>query len=133
MARRRKKLSPLQRRLQNICFGFMVVGGMAALVLLLPIILPVVAISDVLEERRLARFKCLTCGEPLGREEIRRAKREAVIEGRPWGGPMDNIRRRVVSIWQMICPTCGHRYTYRPSQPHATMESQVAGAGGRAA
>lgn len=133
MTRRRKKLSPLQRRLHSIGFGFMVAGGTVALVLLLPIIIPVAAISESLEERRLARFKCLTCGQPIGREEIRRAKREAVVLGRPWSGPLDHIKRRVVTVWEVICRTCGHRYTYRPNQPRATLVSGGMGESGQAA
>lgn len=132
MARRRKRLSPLQHRLRGVGFGLVVMVGLATLVLLLPIIIPIVGISLALEERRLARFKCLTCGEPLGREEIRRARREAVVEGRPWGGPLDTIRRRIVTIWHVTCPACSHRYTYRPGQPRAALESH-AGAGGHAA
>ncbi len=133
MARRRKRLSPLQRRLRGIGFGFMVAGGMVALVLLLPIIIPVVAISEALEERRLARFKCMTCGQPIGREEIRRAKRDAVVLGRPSGGPLDHIKRRIVTVWEVVCRTCGHRYTYRPSQPRATLVSGGIGESGQAA
>lgn len=106
----------LRRRLGKIAFGLAIAALLAAIILLLPILLPAVAVSEAWTVRKLARTKCVNCGEPIGLAEIQRAQREAVAKGQ---GIVNTVlasgrRPRIVVVWDVTCPTCGHRYAYRP-------------------
>jgi hypothetical protein len=86
------------------------------IVLLMPILIPAIAIGEAWEVRRLARLRCQNCHNRIGLEEIRRAKREGIAKA--WAaigdGPAIWRRRRIVAVWQVICPTCRHAYAYGP-------------------
>jgi hypothetical protein len=109
----------LQHLWQHI--GLAVAAGVGVLVLVLPLILLVACASIARDERRLARTLCTTCGQPIGLEEIRRAKEEALRAA--WAGydPASGIRRRIAPVWDVVCRTCGRRYTYRSGEPHTVL------------
>jgi len=94
----------------------MIVVLLAALILLLPILLPAAFAAEALTVRRLARTRCVACGSAVGLAEIRRARLEARSKGQ---GIMDAAlslgrRPRFVVAWDVRCPVCGRAYEYRP-------------------
>lgn len=88
----------------------------ALLTPMMPVLLPLAGWSIARSERKLARTPCVACGQPIGADEINRAKAEALRAA--WAGhdPLSGIRRRIVAVWHVVCPTCGQRYTYKSSQ-----------------
>ena len=75
------------------------------LIVCLPVVLPYMAISQSLQQRRLARTPCPTCGAPFGRTEVDRARAafaESVREIRKNAPP--GARLRIVSISRLSCP-----------------------------
>jgi predicted RNA-binding Zn-ribbon protein involved in translation (DUF1610 family) len=106
---------------KRIGLGIAVVTAVVALLLLLPLILPGIALSEALEERRLSRFRCSACGNPIGRAEIRRAKQAAPRPATAPGEPFMRLDRRFLVEWQVICPTCGQKYVYRPNERRAKL------------
>lgn len=96
-------------------FGLMVVVLLAALILLVPILLPAALAAEAVTLRRLARTRCVACGSAIGLAEIRRARLEAHATGR---GIVDaalalGLKPRVVVPWDVRCPTCGQAHDYR--------------------
>jgi hypothetical protein len=87
-----------------------------ALVVLLPLILVAARVSIVWEERKLARTVCMTCGQPIGMDEVRRAKDAALRAACAGYDPASGIRRRIAPVWEIACRTCGHRYAYRSGE-----------------
>jgi predicted RNA-binding Zn-ribbon protein involved in translation (DUF1610 family) len=111
----------LYRLVKRVALGVAVVIAVVALVLLLPLILPGVALAEALEERRLSRVRCSACGNPIGRAEIGRAKQAASRPARVAGETLTRVVRRFLVQWQVICPTCGQRYVYRPNERRAEL------------
>jgi hypothetical protein len=108
----------LNSYVSKIAFAATAVVLPVALVLLLPILIPAIAISEAWETRRLARSRCVTCHNRIGLAEIRRAKRDGIAKAWAAVGTTPAIwhRRRIVVVWQVICPTCGHAYVYGPDK-----------------
>ena len=98
-----------------------------AIVLLLPVLIPAIALSEAWEARRLSRTRCVTCRNPIGLAEIERAKREGIAKA--WSGksgmPTRWRPRRVVAVWQVICPTCGQTYTYGPDRAPGLVPTEI--------
>ncbi len=97
-------------------FSMLVAVLVSAVILLLPILLPVLAAADAWETRRLARTRCIACGTAIGRAEIQRAQIDARAKGR---GIVDSmlalgLRPRIVITWDVTCTACGQVYEYRP-------------------
>jgi hypothetical protein len=109
------------RVVQDFGLGVALTVGGAALLLLLPLVLVAATASIARDERRLAGTLCRTCGRPIGFEEIRRAKEEGLRKA--WAGydPASGMRRRIAPVWDVVCRTCGQRYTYRSGAAHAVL------------
>jgi hypothetical protein len=106
-----------RRRWFDLAFALFAVFS----VILLPVILPVVAILHALDHRRMraaaSKFACLSCGSILGGEALR-------LAGEAWRRDMSGVeaqnpgalslRRssRIVRHLYAICPRCGARYDY---------------------
>jgi hypothetical protein len=105
----------LKRRIGKIAFDAGAVLLLAMGVFLLPILLPAIAVSEAWEIRKLARTRCVRCGNRIGITEIRRAKQDGIAQAWAAIGGVPSLwrRRRVVAVWNVTCPTCGHEYTYR--------------------
>jgi hypothetical protein len=106
----------LRRRLRAIGLGLAAVVLLAALVVLLPILLPAASAAEALTVRRLARTRYVGCRSAIGLAEVRRAKRAARAKGR---GIVDatlalGLKPRVAVPWDVRCPECGQAYEYRP-------------------
>jgi hypothetical protein len=104
----------MRRRLQGIAFGVLLVTLAPAVILLLPILLPVALAADARTMRRLAMTKCIRCGSRIGLAELRRARQQA---GRRAGAIVAAIlasgsKPRVAIDWEVTCPTCGQAYVY---------------------
>ena len=94
--------------------GLLFILAAAVLILLLPVILPVVAVLDVLGRRRKVRdaerFACVRCGEILGRSGLElgdAAWREhfaALARAHP------GVKLRIVRDVDAACSRCGSRY-----------------------
>jgi hypothetical protein len=94
--------------------GFVILLGLA-IVAALPVLIPVVAVMQWRDGRRLrakARsFACLTCHRNLGDEAV-------ALADKAWGDymsalhwrPEQGIRRRVVRHIHAVCPHCGTQY-----------------------
>lgn len=104
----------LKRRIGRIAFDAGAMLLFAAGVLLLPVLLPAIAVSEAWEMRKLARTRCTRCGNRIGITEIRRARQDGIAQAWAAIGAVPALwrRRRVVAVWNVICPTCGHEYTY---------------------
>ena len=115
----------------SIWNGVQVALYVAIMVPLMPVLLPLAGWSVTRTDRRLARTACISCGQPIGAEEINRAREEALRAA--WAGydPASGVRRRIAPVWNIVCRTCGHRYQYRSGEPRATLVSVQAGTGGR--
>ncbi len=96
--------------------GLLVILGMVALGLLLPVVLPVVAVLEARDRRRRVRaaeaFSCLRCGQILGREGLERGDAA-------WREHFAALQRRyphhflrVVRDVHAVCPHCGARYGF---------------------
>lgn len=96
--------------------GLLVILALVAMGLLLPVLLPLVAMLDVIDRwrkmRAVERFACVRCGRILGREGLQRgdeAWREhftALHRRHP------NAILRVVRDVYAVCPRCGARHGY---------------------
>lgn len=103
--------------LSGIAKFFLLMVAAAALALMLPVIIPAVALMswrDTVRLKRLARqTSCRNCGGLLGDEAIERGEaawreRMSELHWRPeWG-----IRRRVVRDIHAVCPCCGAGYEF---------------------
>jgi hypothetical protein len=94
--------------------GFIILIGLA-IVAALPVLIPVVAVMQWRDGRRLrakARsFPCVTCHRNLGDEAV-------ALADKAWGEhmselhwrPEQGIRRRVVRYIHAVCPHCGTQY-----------------------
>jgi hypothetical protein len=102
-----------------------------AIILLLPILIPALAISEAWEARRLARTRCVNCHNPIGLEEIRRAKREGIAKAWAGVGTTSTVwrPRRIVAVWQVTCPACGQTYTYGPDRALSLVPRETGPAG----
>ena len=96
--------------------GLLIFLGLAALVLLLPVLLPVVAVLVALDRRRRVRtaeaFGCTRCEQTIGREGL-------ACGDAAWSEHFAALRRkyphsklRVVRDVYAVCPRCGARYGY---------------------
>jgi len=118
-------MSRLDRQVGKIALAAGAVVTPIVMLLLLPVLIPAIAIAEAWEVRRLARVRCVTCGHRIGLAEIRRAKRDGIAKAwAPVGDvPAIRRRRRVVVVWQVNCPTCGHGYTYGPDRMHGLVSA----------
>jgi hypothetical protein len=89
---------------------------MASLIVLLPAIVPVVALSHSIYRKRLrsaARaFRCLSCSAVLGLESIRLADAAWDAHMRDLGEKYPASKFRVVRHIHAMCPACGARYAF---------------------
>jgi hypothetical protein len=87
-----------------------------ALLVFLPVIIPVVALLDLTYRRRLraaaGAFACLSCGRILGLESIRLADAAWGEHLRELRAKYPSIRFRLVRHVRAICPRCGVRYAF---------------------
>jgi hypothetical protein len=106
----------LKRHLGSFTLAVLTVPLLAALVLLLPILLPAALAAEALTVRRLARTRCAGCGSAIGLAEIGRAKLEARAKARGIVGATLALGRRprVAVPWEVRCSACGQAYDYRP-------------------
>jgi hypothetical protein len=90
-------------------------------VVLLPITLPVIAVLDALDQRRMRTaantFACLSCGSILGGEALKLADeawRQSFIDMHSRSPGFRLLRRspRIVRHLYAICPRCGARFDY---------------------
>ena len=93
----------------------------AALLVFLPIILPVVGVLEALDQRRMRsaarNFACLSCGSCLGSEAIRLADEawRQYFSDKRASNPRVYLRTaklRIVRHLRAICPHCGARYEF---------------------
>ena len=112
------RMSRLKHRIGKIALAAGAVALSVAMILLLPLLIPAIAIGEAWEVRRLARTRCVTCGHRIGLEEIRRAKRDGIAKAWAAIGEVPAIWRwrRIVVVWQVICPTCRQPYVYGPDR-----------------
>ncbi len=96
--------------------GLLILALAIGLVLLLPVILPAVAVLQARYERRLRaaaeRFACLRSGDRLGSVALARADAA-------WSEHFASLRRehptwrfRLVRNLHALCPRCGRRYHF---------------------
>ncbi len=116
----------MKRRSRKIMHGLLVVAGLAVIIVLLPVLLPIALARDAWEMRKLARTKCSNCGTTIGMSEIRRAKHEAGANAR---ATIDKILAqgdipRVVAVWNVVCPGCGREFSYRSDAPQRGLASK---------
>ena len=91
---------------------------MAAMLCLLPVLLPLALAASWLDRRRMrgaaSRTACLRCGQILGRAALERADEVWAAEMRSMWDSHAGVRfqGRVVRTLYAICPACGARYGY---------------------
>jgi hypothetical protein len=105
--------------LSSIAKFFLLMLMAAAMALLLPVIIPAVAIMGWRDNARITRIarqtSCRNCGHMLGDAAIERGEtawreRMSELHWRPeWG-----IRRRIVRDVHAVCPSCGAAYEFIP-------------------
>src|SRR5262245_14005849 len=118
-------MSRLDRQVGKIALAAGALVVPVAMILLLPVLIPAIAIAEAWEVRRLARARCVTCGHRIGLAEIRRAKRDGIAKAWAAVGDVPAVwrRRRVIAVWQVNCRTCGHGYTYGPDRTHGLVSA----------
>jgi predicted RNA-binding Zn-ribbon protein involved in translation (DUF1610 family) len=86
------------------------------MVIFLPILLPIGLISHGIYLLRLRaaanRFKCVGCGQILGRKSIELADDEWARHMRELMDRNPGVRLRVVRNLHAICPNCGKQYQF---------------------
>ena len=112
------RASRLNHQLGKIALAATAIVLPVAMVLLLPVLIPVIAIGEAWEMRRLARTRCVNCHHRIGMEEIRRAKRDGIAKAWAAVGTTPAIwrRPRIVAVWQVICPVCRQAHVYGPDR-----------------
>jgi hypothetical protein len=120
-----------QRRL-----GLTIVLMGAVSVVCLPIILPVVAVLQILHYRRMRaaarKFACLSCGSYLGSEAIRLADEawQRYFSDKRAHNPDVRFRTgipRIVRQFRAICPHCGARYDFVVGEKTSSRSVMTAG------
>ena len=119
-----RRLHPIIRK---TLITISLVVGIPLLILLLPVILPYIAITERIRLQRLVRRPCDECGTPFGRDEIERARHECGERNRKIRSEImaRGGRPRIVSIWHIRCPNCDAKYTYAPSTAHLRRRATV--------
>ncbi|MEJ2123395.1 MAG: hypothetical protein P8Y67_04970 [Alphaproteobacteria bacterium] len=101
--------------------GLVIILAGFLLVVFLPVIIPVVAVSHWLSRRRMqaaARvFACPACGAVIGAEAIQLAEEAwgshmAELQGRNPGIRIRRNPQRITRHLHVICPHCGARYQF---------------------
>jgi hypothetical protein len=91
----------------------------------LPIWLPLVSISLMLEERRMKhaarQFACLRCGKILGVEALRLSDQQHAADMRELRLKHPGVRFRIVRIGRATCTQCGARYRWDEKQRTFTL------------
>ena len=94
--------------------------GIAICMLLLPVILPLLALEQKRYQKRLRGlaegFACVECGQNIGVEAIQLADQrwDEMSEERQRRSP--NIKFRQVRNLQALCPHCGCEYCYQEAE-----------------
>ena len=96
-----------------------------AVVVLLPALLPlgfVVTADKRRKQRAAAAFRCLTCGNPLGKASVQLADNEFRAYVKELLRTHPDVKFRIVQSCQAICPTCGTRYSFQSEEQTFTVE-----------
>lgn len=117
-ARLRRTWRRLSRRARRseLLLGLLILVVATVLILSLPVLLPVVAVLEARDRRRLRAaadaFACLECGEILGLAALERADAD-------WAGHLARLHRehpgcrfRLVRDVHAVCTRCGARYRF---------------------
>ena len=105
-----------RRKWDGVVLGIATIGLLILLIVLLPMIIPVVALLDFIYRKRLkaaaCTFACLSCGGILGLESIRLADETWAKRLRELQEKSPGIRFRLVRHLHAICPACGACYAF---------------------
>jgi predicted RNA-binding Zn-ribbon protein involved in translation (DUF1610 family) len=98
------------RALSPLGIGVRILAGLPLILITLALMMAGLAeLSVRLQMRKIARSACPNCGNPVGLEVLRSARKEA---GSPYGKGGKTVggfrlRRRFIAHWNFACPYCG--------------------------
>ncbi len=104
--------------------------GVAALIALLPVLLPALAVAGWFSDRQkraaAIRFRCTVCGVPLGEAALALADGAYAAYWERLHREHPGVHFRTVRTLDAICPHCGQRYTYVEKERTFTKEAEEA-------
>ncbi len=67
------------------------------------------------KRRKLAEGPCPKCSKPPGMDAVKKAESDWFKEFTEFRAKNRGLRPRVRATWNILCPNCGHSWTFYPS------------------